>query len=122
MKRDTGLDTLLSMDSYMYVYPNKYWWRIKAREVEVSKERPHGIRYTFTLHDPSGTRIFGMDNKHIPKNRRNGYHGQIIEYDHVHKDEADKGTAYAFINAETLMTDFLNRVKEVMDEIEGTGS
>lgn len=122
MSRDTGLDTLLDMDGYVYVYPNKYWWKIKARVVEISKERPHGIRYTFTLHDNKNTRIFGMDNKHIPKNRRKGYHGQIIEYDHVHKDEDDEGTAYAFINAEVLMTDFLNRVKEIMDEIERTSS
>ena len=118
MSRDVGLDTLLSMDGYKYVYPNKYWWKIKAYSVEKSEERPHGIRYTFTLHDDKGARIFGMDNKHIPKNRRHGYHGRIVEYDHVHEDENDKGTAYAFVDAATLMTDFLNRVKEIIDDLE----
>ncbi len=57
----------------------------------------------------------------ITKNSK-GYHDQIIEYDHVHKNEDDQGTDYAFINAEVLMTDFLNGVKEIMDEIEGTSS
>lgn len=120
MRRDTGLDTLLEMNEYKFVYPSKYWWKIEARLIVPDERRPHGIRYTFTLHDPKGTRIFGMDNKHVPKNRRKGYHGQIIEFDHVHKDKDDEGTAYAFTNAATLMTDFLNRVKEIIDEIEGT--
>lgn len=118
MKRDTGLDTLLSMDGVVRVYPNKYWWKIKAHLVDPSEQRPHGISYSFTLHDNKNTRIFGMDNKHVPKNRRKGYHGRIIEFDHVHEDKNDKGTAYAFINAETLMSDFLLKVKEIMDEME----
>jgi len=120
MKRDTGLDTLLNMDGYVFIYESKYWWKINAHKVETSKERPHGISYTFTFHDPKNTRIFGTDNKHVPKNRRKGYHGQIVEYDHVHEDENDNGTPYAFTSAEKLMTDFLDRVKEIMDEIEST--
>lgn len=118
MRRDRGLDTLLSMDGFVYVYPNKYWWKIKANLVEPCEKRPHGISYTFTFHNDKGTRIFGMDNKHIPKNRRKGYHGRIVEHDHVHQDENDKGTAYAFVDAETLMTDFLTRVQEIIDDLE----
>jgi len=119
MKHDHGLDTLLSMDGVKRIYPNKYWWMIKAYQIERSKERPHGIRYTFTLHDNHNRRIFGMDNKHVPPNRCKGYHGRIVEFDHTHEDAEDEGTAYAFINAETLMTDFLYRVKEIMDKVKG---
>jgi hypothetical protein len=118
MKRDTGLDTLLDMSDYRFVYPNKYWWKIEAYLVGSSKERPHGIRYTLTFHRPNGTRIFGMDNAHVPKNRRKGYHGRIVEYDHVHVDENDIGTAYAFVDAETLMADFFKRVNEITNELE----
>ena len=118
MKRDTGLDTLLGMDDYRFVYPNKYWWKIEAYLVEPSKERPHGIRYALTVHNARGTRIFGMDNAHVPKNKRKGYHGRIVEYDHVHVDENDKGTAYAFVDAETLMADFFKRVNEIIIELE----
>ena len=80
MKRDTGLDTLLSMDGYKHVLDNSYWWKIKA----------------------------SMDNAHIPKNRRKGFHGRIVEYDHVHNNENDRGTPYAFVSAEKLIIDFLN--------------
>lgn len=118
MKRDTGLDTLLSMDGYKYVYPNLYWWKIKAYKLEPSKERPHGIRYTLTFHDNKGTRIFGMDNKHIPPNRRKGFHGRTVEYDHTHEDKNDKGTAYTFINAEKLMTEFFERIDKILAELE----
>ena len=116
MKRDTGLDTLLSMDGYEFIYDNGYRWKITARKVEKTEERPHGIRYNMTFHDDRGVRIFGMDNKHVPKNRRKGYKGRIVVYDHVHMDENDKGTPYAFKSAEKLLTDFLNRVKQINDE------
>lgn len=99
MKRDTGLDTLLDMNDYRFVFPNKYWWKIEAYLVEPSKERPHGIRYTLTFHSAIGARIFGMDNKHVPKNKRKGFHGRIVSYDHVHLNEDDQGTPYVFIDA-----------------------
>lgn len=118
MKRDNGLDVLLSMDGYRYVYPNLYWWKIEAYTLEPSKERPHGIRYTLTFHNNNGIRIFGIDNKHVPPNRRKGFHGRVVEYDHTHNNENDKGSAYAFINAEKLMTDFFNRVDEILEALE----
>lgn len=118
MKRDTGLDTLLNMNGYSFIYPNKYWYKIRAYTIEISKERPHGIRYTLTFHDDKGTRIFGIDNKHVPLNRRKGFHGRIVKYDHTHNDENDKGTPYAFIDAETLVKDFFGRVDEILAELE----
>ena len=59
--------------------------------------------------------IFGIDNKHRPKtqgkNKRKGYHGRIIEYEHIHNNENDKATPYTFVNAEKLLTDQLNLPK-----------
>ena len=102
----------------MHVLDNKYWWKIKASITDVTKERPHGISYCLTFHDENNERIFGIDNKHIPKNRRKGFHGQLVEYDHVHKNENDKGTPYAFVSAEKLLDDFLKRVEEISEEID----
>jgi hypothetical protein len=116
MEDDSGLETLLNMDGFAHVLDNSYWWKIEARTVKKTEARPHGIRYCLTLHDDMNTRIFGMDNTHIPKNKRKGYHGRIIEFDHVHNDEKDKGTPYAFVSAEQLLTDFLKRVEEITAE------
>ena len=118
MKRHTVLDTLLSMDGYKHVLDNSYWWKIEVSMSDVTKERPHGIRYALTFHDNHSIRIFGMDNAHIPKNRRKGFHGRIVEYDHVHNDENDRGTPYAFVSAEKLMTDFFERVDYIIAEME----
>ncbi len=43
MKRDFGLDALLNMDGFESHYPNRYWYKIEARLVEPTEERPHGI-------------------------------------------------------------------------------
>lgn len=117
MKLDSGLATLLSMDGYSHILDSKCWWKIEARLTEASKERPHGIRYNLTFHDNHNQRVFGMDNAHVPKNRRKGYHGRIIEYDHVHNDMKDKGTPYSFTSAEQLISDFFKRVEAIEAEI-----
>ncbi len=48
----------------------RYWltdgWSIRFRivAIEASTVRPHGIKYSFTLHDVDGTRLLGFDNAH----------------------------------------------------------
>ena len=115
MEYDNGLETLLLMDGFVHYREDGYWWKVNASETDITKSRPHGISYCLTLHDKYNTRIFGMDNAHIPPNRRKGYHGRIVEFDHVHNDEEDEGTPYAFTSAEQLLTDFLSKVKEITD-------
>lgn len=38
--------------------------RWKSCQVAASSERPHGIKYSLTLHAPDGTRLLGFDNAH----------------------------------------------------------
>lgn len=118
MKFDFGLDTLLNLNGFESHYTNGYWYKIEARIIECTNERPHGIRYNLTFHDQYGNRIFSMDNKHIPKHKRQGYHGRIVEYDHLHNDQNDKGTPYTFVNAEKLLADFWQRVDKILSEVE----
>ena len=40
----------------------------------------------------------------------------FVEFDHVHNDKKDKGSPYAFVSAEQLLTDFLKRAEEITVE------
>ena len=64
VKRDTGLDILLSLDGTECTEENGYWYKIEVSQVPKTKERPHGIRYNLTFHDNYNQRILGFDNAH----------------------------------------------------------
>lgn len=51
MTPDQGLEVLLSLDGTEYTEENGYWYKIEAKRVSVTIERPHGISYNLTLHD-----------------------------------------------------------------------
>jgi len=74
--------------------------------VEKTPERPHGIKYSLTLHDRQGERIFGIDNAHRPKKRGDpaAKSTQPKAADHLHR--GGRVYAYEFKDAETLLADF----------------
>jgi len=115
---DNGLDILLDLNGTEYTEKNGYWYKIEAWRIEPTKERPHGIRYNLTFHNNYNKRILGFDNAHLPPNRKKGYKGRIIVFDHTHDHLLDKGTAYEFKNAEQLLKDFFERINEIMNEIQ----
>jgi len=94
------LQTLLDLDGLIF-WPNpRYWIKFEAKQVRTSENIPHGIKYSFTLHDINNTRIIGFDNAHAVKKsgkRRKKFSGRIIAWDHVHKRE--KTTRYEFESA-----------------------
>lgn len=119
MKSDIGLEILLSLDGTEYTEENGYWFKIEATKVDVSKERPHGIRYNLTLHDNYNQRILGFDNAHAVKAKQHGYYsGTIVSYDHVHHSIKDKGVPYEFKNAEQLLNDFLKEVNVILSKLD----
>ena len=98
----------------MFVERNGYWHKIEASLTDVTKERPHGIRYCLTLHSENNERVFGIDNAHSIKSKRKGYKGRIVEYDHMHVDKNDKGRVYVFKTPGQLLIDFYDRVNEIL--------
>lgn len=117
MKNDVGLDILLSLDGTEYTEENGYWYKIEAKKVEPTVERPHGIRYNLTLHDNYNQRILGFDNAHAIKTKKSGYFsGRIVTYDHVHKAIKDRGTAYEFVSAQQLLNDFFKEVNLIISK------
>jgi hypothetical protein len=122
MKIDHTLDTLLALDGTEYTEENGFWYKIEAKRIEPSEERPHGIRYNLTLHDNNNQRILGFDNAHGIKVKKGGkYSGYIYQYDHVHKSAKDQGQPYEFINAEQLLSDFLAEINKIIKMFDGGG-
>lgn len=115
---DVGLENLLALDGTEYTEENGYWYKIEASLVIPSKERPHGIRYSLTLHDNYNQRILGFDNAHGIKAKKSGkYSGHIIKYDHVHTSIKDKGTPYEFESATQLLCDFFTEVNSIIHNL-----
>ena len=118
MSKDKGLDYLLDLDEEIWVQDGGYWVKIEARRLEqATKECPHRIKYSLTLHDRYGNRVMGFDNAHFIRTRKKGrFKGRKIAYDHKHMSSTDKGTPYAFESAEQLITDFFSEVDRILKE------
>ena len=100
---------LLDYDHRRYWLVNGWSVRFRIAEVGVSVERPHGIKYSFTLHDVDGTRLLGYDNTHgVPRTQ---------EYDHRHRfRRARELVAYEFRSADELLVDFFAAVERACAE------
>jgi len=121
MTRDTGIDTLLELHNQVIDQGNGYWIKLEAWRVQVSLAIPHGIRYSLTLHEPSGKRVLGYDNAHAVKQSNPYiYAGKIRAEDHKHRHSDDKGIAYTFTDAYQLLSDFFADVDRVLKEVNPT--
>lgn len=104
------LEFLLAFDGRVHWYDQGYWTKFAFKRVASTRERPHGLRYALTLHDPAGKRLLGYDNAHRVRTRK----GRSIEADHWHRSAEDPGTPYAFTDGATLIEDFFDEVERVL--------
>lgn len=118
---DMGLDYLLSLDGEIQVQNESgYFTKFEVHKVEVTKDRPHGIKYSLTLHDPHGERLMGFDNAHggvKPAGSKFKHAGVHYPFDHQHRHATDKGIAYMFDTAYVLLSDFYKEVDRVLVEV-----
>lgn len=49
---DYELEVLLSLDGQEFRFTKGYVIKIEARQVKPSQGRPHGVKYSLTLHEP----------------------------------------------------------------------
>ena len=116
MKRDPSLDTLLELDGVMLVIDPeaRHWIKFDVRQVEPSKERPHGLEYSLTLHGPDGERLVGFDNAHPvrPGKGPAGKRGQLEN----HKHRLKTVQPYEYKDAATLLEDFWAETEAVLRE------
>jgi hypothetical protein len=103
---DHTLQLLLDLDGLNYVYDGGYWIKYAVSAVARSPEWPGGIKYSLTLHDRQGNRIFGIDNAHSPKTQSGPSEKSTrpAPADHMHK--GGRIYQYEFVDAATLLADF----------------
>ena len=110
------LEFLLAFDGRIHWLEEGYWLKFEIRLIEPTTERPHGLRYALTLHDPDGKRLMGFDNAHTVAAVGSRFAARPEEADHWHRDENDVGRPYAFVSAEKLITDFFAEARRVLEE------
>ena len=106
---DEGLDRLLDLDGFLAEIGGGFWVKIVAQRVPPDAQRPHGVSYTLTLHDPTGRRVFGIDNAHVIRLTRGPASRLSTARDHLHRGESVR--PYAYRDADTLMDDFWREVE-----------
>jgi outer membrane receptor for Fe3+-dicitrate len=115
-----GLQYLLGLNGNIEVQNDAgYWVKMEVSSVDVTAERPHGIRYSLTLHAPDNTRLIGFDNAHSvrPAGSRFKHAGKRFPYDHRHRHAMDEGVLYEFETAYQLVSDFYAEVDRVLKEV-----
>lgn len=108
--RDHTLEHLLGYDGLIHWLDKGYSLRFVIKKIRPTTLRPHGLRYSFTLHDEDGRRILGFDNAHQVPKLGAKYRTLAQAVDHWHRTAGDRGRPYKFIDAETLVQDFFREV------------
>jgi hypothetical protein len=114
---DHSIDTLLSLHGSVIDQEDGYWVKLEAWTGMATADIPHGVRYSLTLHAPSGKRLLGFDNAHAVKVKGKKFAGQRLPFDHKHRTSSDHGVPYSFSSAHQLLSDFFKAVDSVLQEV-----
>jgi hypothetical protein len=106
---DYEIEVLLNLDGFEFQFVEGYSVKIAARLVRATGARPHGVRYSLTLHDPAGTRIYGLDNAHGVGRRR-------ADFDHRHVYGRRRVASYIYRGPVELLEDFYREVERILRE------
>jgi hypothetical protein len=111
---DRGLNYLLDLDGQIFRMGKGFWVKFDVRQVEPSKQVPHGVRYSATLHNSRNRRVLGFDNAHgYDFGGRNRYRARKVTWDHIHRE--DRVEQYEFSSAAQLLEDFWREAVQIMD-------
>lgn len=109
MAEDHELEAFLSLDGFEFQFAEGYRVRIAAQVAETTSVRPHGIKYSLTLHDPTGRRIYGLDNAHAVR-------GSRVTFDHRHVYGGRRSVAHVYRGPVVLLEDFYREVERILRE------
>lgn len=101
---DNAMRRLLDYDRRRYWITNGWSISFRVAEAPVTSGRPHGIKYSFTLHDLDRKRLLGFDNAHgLPR---------VRTYDHRHRfRRTAELVSYNYRDADGLICDFFDAVE-----------
>jgi hypothetical protein len=111
------LEFLLGFDGRIHYLEQAYWLKFEAKRIGPTAERPHGLRYSLTLHDPNGKRLIGFDNAHGVPALGSHFQKSSVEHDHWHRTADDEGRPYRFTTVIQLINDFEAGVGRVLAEL-----
>ena len=115
--RRSDLDTLISLDGVSFFIDAEGVYRVQfvVKRIEATPDRPHGLRYSLTLHGARGERLVGFDNAHpVPKQKGPAARRSKV-FDHHHRFRSIR--PYEYQDAATLLSDFWQQVDEVLQEL-----
>lgn len=120
MKEDDSLDNLLLLHGERFVVDEKLglWVKFEAKVVTKTTNRPHGIKYSLSLHNRKNARVMGFDNSHAIEYGSKNMVSPKRTFDHWHIDENDKGHPYSFQGADMLLQDFWKEVDRVIAKLQ----
>jgi hypothetical protein len=103
----------LDLNEQRFFLEKGYWVKFEAYEVRPDPQRPHGIKYSLTLHDRENNRVFGMDNAHAVKiARKKRFVSREKAFDHIHRLDQIEG--YEFQSFFILLNDFWSNVSKII--------
>jgi hypothetical protein len=111
-RRDFGIDRLLALDGETLVLTEDgaYWVKFVVRRVKVSPLRPHGLKYSLTLHGSDNERLVGFDNAHsVPPADTDDPH------DHRHVLKSVK--PYEYADSAALLEAFWGEVDKMLKQL-----
>jgi Family of unknown function (DUF6516) len=110
-----GWDYLLDLHRQTIRYDNDYWVTVRVTKVRPSAGRPHGLKYSLTLHDQNDDRILGYDNSHQidvatgPARRAK----RSQRFDHIDR-RGKLSVPYEFTTPYQLVADLFSEVDEIL--------
>jgi hypothetical protein len=118
-KKNNGYPSRIKIQGRQVQNDEGYWVKYEVSRVEKTPDRPHGIKYSLTLHGPDGTRLIGFDNAHAvkPTGSRFKHADKVYPFDHRHRHANDDGVLYEFNKATKLLEDFFEEVTRVLNEV-----
>ena len=114
---DPCLEALLDLDGMTYYYDSGHWIKYEAYKVTPCPEIPHGIRYSLTLHEPGGHRLFGIDNAHRFVPLRKTFAARKVTWDHMHQREIV--LPFDFESVNQLLDEFEQGIDAVLEDLAG---